>query len=202
MDRLDPFGAPTETVALKAQLGEWCPVSLGTSTRFHAGAARRAWSTSPPASSQHVGASRDAFAKTSTPPPSLQVAEWGTHSCALDSLPSRSAAADGAGGQLVDSARWRRGETGSAPEGAAHDLPTVALDSASRCPQPLGQPAPARRVAISTHVRARVAHTAHSPHDDRIEDFSEKGPLRAVRKGAPTGVASRAHEWPAPEVVA
>ena len=113
-----------------------------------------------------------------------------------------SAAADGAGGQLVDSAGWHEGKTSRAREGAAHDLPTVALDSASRCPQPLGQPAPARRVAISTHVRARVAHTAHSPHDDRIEDFSEKGPLRAVRKGAPTGVASRAHEWPAPEVVA
>jgi len=39
---------------------------------------------------------------------------------------------------------------------------------------PLGQPAPARRVTISEHLRARVAHNV-SPDDRRILDFSEKG---------------------------
>jgi hypothetical protein len=91
-----------------------------------------------------------------------------------------SAAADGDGGQPVGSAWWRIGETGSVHVGAAHDLPTAALDSASRCPQPLGQPAPAGRASRSVLLRARVAHTAHSPHDDRIVDFSERGPLRRV----------------------
>src|SRR5215472_5885743 len=53
------------------------------------------------------------------------------------------------------------------------------MDSASRCPPPLGQPTPARRATSRTCLRARVAHTAHSPHD-WIEFLSEKGPLRRL----------------------
>jgi hypothetical protein len=86
----------------------------------------------------------------------------------------RSAAADGDGGQLGDSARRREGVPGNAHEGAAPDLPTAALESASRSPQRLGQPAPetvARTVDVS---RARVAHTAPSPHDGRVGVFSEE----------------------------
>ena len=56
-----------------------------------------------------------------------------------------SGAADGARGQIVDSAGCRAGKTVRVIVGAAHDLPTVALENASRFPQPLGQPALARR---------------------------------------------------------
>jgi len=84
------------------------------------------------------------------------------------------AASDGAGGQLVGNAGWPKGGTGSALVGVAHDLPTVALENASRFPPPLGQPAPARRAPLSYRVRARVAHIHHSPHHDRILDLSEK----------------------------
>jgi protein gp37 len=84
------------------------------------------------------------------------------------------AASDGAGGQLVGNAGCPNGGTGKAHVGVAHDLPTVALDSASRCPPTLGQPAPARRVTLSAHLRARVAHIPHSPHHDRILNCSEK----------------------------
>src|SRR5580704_3453922 len=84
------------------------------------------------------------------------------------------AASDGAGGQLVGNAGWPNGGTGRAHVGVAHDLPTVALHSASRCAPPLGQPAPARHVTLSYRVRARVAHIPHSPDHDRILNCSEK----------------------------
>jgi len=84
------------------------------------------------------------------------------------------AASDGAGGQLVGNAGWPNGGTGRAQVGVAHDLPTVALENAARFPPPLGQPAPARRVTLSAHLRARVAHIPHSPDHDRILDLSEK----------------------------
>src|SRR5580692_9190189 len=102
-----------------------------------------------------------------------------------------SGAPAGAGGQLVGSAGWREGETGGAHAGAAHDLSTGALDSAARCPQVLGQPAPAR-ATNSYRVRAQVAHTAHSPRDYRIEDFAV---LRTVI-GRPWWEALTFHEMP------
>jgi protein gp37 len=73
-------------------------------------------------------------------------------------------ASDGARGQLVGSAGCRVGETGCAGAGAVHDLPTVALDNATRCPQMLGQPAPEATTQAASVPRARVAHTAHSPY--------------------------------------
>jgi hypothetical protein len=97
-------------------------------------------------------------------------------------------AADGARGQLVDSAGWRGGETSSVVVGAAHDLPTVALDSASRCPPPLGQPAPEAETHAGSLPRARVAHIAHSPHDGRGGVFLEEtlgGGLLLLAAGSP-----------------
>ena len=110
-------------------------------------------------------------ARNADPSRGSPVESSGAGSRAMDN-----AASDGAGGQLVGNAGWPIGGTGRAHVGVAHDLPTVALENASRCPPPLGQPAPARRAPLSSRVRARVAHIAHSPHHDRILDFSEKAP--------------------------
>src|SRR5580658_8663214 len=75
---------------------------------------------------------------------------------------------------LVDSAGWRGGETGYVVVGAAHDLPTAALDSATRCPPPLGQPAPEAKTQAGSVPRARVAHIAHSPHRYWFVSSAEK----------------------------
>jgi protein gp37 len=109
-------------------------------------------------------------------------------------------AADGARGQPVGSAGCQAGKTGRAIAGAVHDLPTGALDSASRCPQPLGQPAPEAETGAGGVPGARVAHTAHSPHRYRFGSSSDKtahGPALS-RTEAPRASAKRAKtsiEW-------
>jgi protein gp37 len=103
-------------------------------------------------------------------------------------------AADGARGQLVDSAGWRGDVTGCVVVGAAHDLPTVALDSAARCPPPLGQPAPGTETQTGGATEARVAHIAHSPDRYRFGFVSEKtadGEQKLSRTATPRASAKR-----------